>query len=85
MTVCVLCTDLHLLISHLFEIITKTSFRFPLKMSRLWTFQVTCKTLPGETVCVTGSCAELGNWKVEKLLPLEPQDTGYAGFGGEKE
>ena len=54
-------------------------------MSRLWTFQVTCKTLPGEVVCVTGSCPELGNWKVNKIVPLEPQDTGYAGFGGEKE
>ena len=77
-------TDKHHWSSHMLTFRAKTLISY-LKMSRLWTFQVTCKTLPGEVVCVTGSCAELGNWKVNKIIPLEPQDTGYAGFGGEKE
>jgi len=57
-------------------------------MARSWTFNVNCKTFPGEIVCITGSCPELGNWKVDKVHPLEIQDSNDSscyGFGGEKE
>lgn len=58
-------------------------------MPRTWTFNVDCKTLPGEVVCITGSCPELGNWKVDKVRPMVAQEDnsgfGFRGFGGEKE
>ena len=56
-------------------------------MGRRWTFNVTCQTYPGEVVCLTGSCPDLGNWKPDQVRPLEIlDDSSYGGgFGGEKE
>ncbi len=60
------------------------------KIMRPWTFNVECSTLPGEIVCVTGSCSELGNWKIKKVLRMEIDhsdgiNSGISGFGGEQE
>ena len=38
---------------------------------REWTFSVEVSTLPGEVVCLTGSCPELGEWKASKVVPLK--------------
>ena len=54
-------------------------------MKRLWNFKINCKTFPGEVVCITGSCPELGNWKVDQVLPMTAQDDPYPGYGGEVE
>jgi len=35
------------------------------------TFHVRCTTNPGETVCVSGDCEELGSWKHDKPLKLK--------------
>ena len=37
---------------------------------RKWRFRVRASTIPGETVCVTGNCDSLGNWKHDKALIL---------------
>ena len=37
---------------------------------------------------LTGSCPELGNWKADKVKPLDIQDSTDSncyGFGGERE
>ena len=54
-------------------------------MKRLWNFKINCKTFPGEVVCISGSCPELGNWKVDQVLPMTAQDDPYPGYGGEVE
>ena len=38
--------------------------------SREWNFNVRCATLPGEMVCVTGSCPQLGVWKPDKVVTM---------------
>ena len=58
-------------------------------MKRSWTFNVNCQTYPGEIVCVTGSCPELGNWKMDQVLPMtskeDPYQLLYPRYGGEIE
>ena len=43
-------------------------------MDRDWSFDVECSTLPGEIVCLTGSCPELGCWGVNDLVRMKPAD-----------
>ena len=50
-------------------------------MGRLWTFRVKAKTFPGESVCVIGSCPELGSW--ENVQRLENQGSTES-IGGEE-
>lgn len=40
------------------------------------TFRVKAETNPGETVCITGDCDGLGNWKVDRVLPLKAVNDG---------
>lgn len=38
---------------------------------RQWTFHVTANGITrGETVCITGSCPELGSWKSTAVVPM---------------
>ena len=43
---------------------------------RSWTFSVRCETplLPGEVVCVTGSCSELGEWKPGGVVKMNEEE-----------
>ena len=51
-------------------------------MEREWDFYVECSTLPGEVVCVTGSCPELGNWKADDVVPMSADpDSDYKKTG----
>ena len=36
-------------------------------------FNVEAETGPGEVVCVTGDCDELGNWDPDKAVKLQKQ------------
>lgn len=38
---------------------------------RQWRFQVAAETAVGEVVCVTGSSFMLGQWKSERVFPLQ--------------
>uniref|UniRef100_A0A8D8VXM3 Glycerophosphocholine phosphodiesterase GPCPD1 n=1 Tax=Cacopsylla melanoneura TaxID=428564 RepID=A0A8D8VXM3_9HEMI len=40
------------------------------KATKPWKFRVKAKTLPGEVLCVTGSCDELGHWMNDQALVL---------------
>ncbi|XP_034237742.1 glycerophosphocholine phosphodiesterase GPCPD1-like isoform X3 [Thrips palmi] len=41
---------------------------------RQWTFHVTANGIAkGETVCITGSCPELGSWKSTAVVPMSRQ------------
>jgi hypothetical protein len=42
-------------------------------MEREWSFWVECSTLPGEEVCVTGSCPELGSWKADNVIRMSTE------------
>ena len=37
---------------------------------RNWLFKVEAATAPGELVCLTGSCTELGSWDPNLVVPL---------------
>lgn len=37
---------------------------------RRWKFKVQAATGPGEVVCITGSCPELGEWDPNKVVPM---------------
>ena len=39
--------------------------------TREWSFRVEGVTAPGEIMCVVGSCVELGEWKPEKIVPMQ--------------
>lgn len=39
--------------------------------SRSWTFRLEATTLPGEVVCLTGSCEELGKWSMSRMVTLD--------------
>uniref|UniRef100_A0A023FBW1 Glycerophosphocholine phosphodiesterase GPCPD1 n=2 Tax=Triatoma infestans TaxID=30076 RepID=A0A023FBW1_TRIIF len=40
------------------------------KITRKWTFRVRADLFPGETLCVTGNCESLGEWKHDRMLVL---------------
>ncbi|KAL1458572.1 hypothetical protein WDU94_008710 [Cyamophila willieti] len=40
------------------------------KATKPWKFRVEAKTLPGEVLCVTGSCDQLGHWMNDEALVL---------------
>lgn len=42
--------------------------------TREWRFRVVADTSPGESICVTGNCNSLGNWKYEYILPLRKEE-----------
>jgi hypothetical protein len=50
-------------------------------MDREWNFFVECSTLPGEVVCLTGSCPELGDWKVNNVVRMTSADAGKGSSG----
>ena len=37
---------------------------------REWSFRVEGVTAPGEVICVTGSCDELGEWNPKRVVPM---------------
>ena len=47
---------------------------------REWTFQVEGETAPGEVMCIVGSCAELGEWKPEHVVPMTVNNNKSALF-----
>ncbi|CAG7836348.1 unnamed protein product, partial [Allacma fusca] len=47
--------------------------------TREWTFRIHCETNPGETVCVTGNVAELGEWNHEKGVSLQLESDTIGG------
>jgi hypothetical protein len=42
----------------------------PLKPMREWSFRVEGVTAPGEVMCLTGSCDELGEWNPKRVVPM---------------
>ena len=44
----------------------------PLKpyQMREWSFKVEGMTAPGEVMCLTGSCDELGEWNPKRVVPM---------------
>lgn len=43
-------------------------------ITKPWKFQVEAKTLPGEKLCVTGNCDELGHWTIDNALVLSQEN-----------
>lgn len=49
------------------------------RMTRKWTFSVRADLFPGETLCVTGNCESLGEWKHDRVFVLSKEkDDGYS-------
>ena len=44
---------------------------------REWSFRVEGVTVPGEVMCIVGSCKELGEWDPKRVVPMNPADGEY--------
>ncbi|XP_073995151.1 glycerophosphocholine phosphodiesterase GPCPD1 isoform X2 [Rhodnius prolixus] len=55
------------------------------RMTRKWTFSVRADLFPGETLCVTGNCESLGEWKHDRVFVLSKEkDDGNVWSGTTK-